>query len=298
MATAIPALGYEGVDFIDLMLRFIVSAFQFLIVFLIGYFIALFTSAVIKRFLNMGGLKTSLVRYGAMTTKLWESITSFLGSYLKWYITLGVLTVFDVAVIHESFVFLTSLLWFIILSIIGLGLGGIIYKIIKDMLHSLGVEEELKKHKISGAFGGFTLSGILAGIVKWYIVLLFIGQGIAQLNLSKLSQFVDDLMVYIPNAILGLLIIIVALLVSNLSAVKIRHRKTSISEILALGVQLVVVFFGAVIALPKFGVANISILEDTFKIFAVGISLGIGIALGLGLKEPITKLGEKYGRQL
>lgn len=286
------------VDFINLILSFAATALRFLVVFLVGYFIALITATVIKRLLNLKEIKTSLVRYGAMTTKLWESITAFLGSYLKWYITIGVLTVFSISFITDVFNFLTSLLWFIILTIIGLCLGGVVYKIIKDALHELGLEEELTKHKIADAFGGFTLSSILSGIVKWYIVLLFIGQGIAKLNLPKLSLFVDELMLYIPNAVLGLMVVIVALLVSNLSAVKIRSRKTAVSEVLALGVQVIVIFFGAVIALPKFGVSNVSILEDSFKILSIGVSLGLGIALGLGLKDPISRLGSKYGKDI
>ncbi len=298
MASPIDPLGYAGMDFFNILVSSVAMSLKLIAGFLIGYLIAVVISTVLNKILNLGELKHSVVRHGAMSSKLWASSTTFLTSYVKWYITVAILTVFNITIIHEVFLFLTNLLSFIILFIIGLGLGGVVFKIIKDALESLGLGVELKKHNIAGAFGGFELSSILAGIVKWYIVLLFIGQGIAKLNLVKLSMFVDELMVYIPNAILGLLILIVALLLSNLSAGRIRSRKTPISDVFALGVEVVIVFFGVVIALPKFGVHNVSILEDSFKILSIGVSLGLGIAIGLGLKEPISKLGEKYRKEI
>lgn len=286
----------HGMDLFNLFLNYVLMAFTLLVVFLVGYIISYMISAVIKKILGIKELKKTLVLYGAMTTKLWDSITNFISHYLKWYLTIAFLTAVEIKVIQEIFVFMGNLLWFIVLGILGLAIGGIAYKITKDALMHMGLDSELDKHKISGALGGFTLSSVLAGIVKWYIALIFVAQGIAKVNLPKLSQFMDELMAYIPSAILGLVILIVALLVSNLSAVRIRVRKTSISEATALFAQVLIVFFGVVLALPKFGVQNVSILEDSFKILSVGLSLGIGLAVGLGLKEPISRLGEKYSK--
>ena len=100
------------------------------------------------------------------------------------------------------------------------------------------------------------LSSILAGIVKWYIIMLFVGQGTTKLGLEKLTLFMDNLLEYIPNAILGILVIIVALMIANFMSMRIKRRKLEFGEILSLGMEAIVIFFGIVLALPKFGVEN------------------------------------------
>ncbi len=62
--------------------------------------------------------------------------------------------------------------------------------------------------------------------------------------------------------------------------------------------ESVIVFFGAVIALPHFGVTNISILEDSFRILMAGVSLALAIAAGLGLKDFIGKVAQKYEKEV
>lgn len=267
---------------------------SFAIIFFVGYAIGYVISHVIWRILNLSELQKALVKYGAMTTKLWSSTSSFLAQYLKWYITIAVLTTMELRVIDDVYELMGQLFWFIILTIVGLFLGGICYKILKEALIAIGLEAELKKHKIVDAFGGMSLSGILAGIVKWYIVLLFLAQGIAKLPLLKLSVFMDELMIYIPNLIMGLMILIVAMVISNFVGGRLREKKVNFAEFLALGAEALIFYFAIVLALPKFGVGDVSILEDSFKILMVGISVGIAIALGLGLKDPISKLCEKH----
>jgi len=283
-----------GAELVNTLLYHTAMALRFIFVFLIGYIFACIVSVVVKRILNVGELQKTLIKYGATTTKLWESTTNFVAQYLKWYITVMVLTTLTIPMINIVFVFMGNLLWFILLAILGLILGGVSYKLVRDTLDNLGFDAELKKHKMSNALGGYTLSGILASIVRWYVILLLLGQGVDKLSLPKLSLFLNDVMAYIPDAVLGLMTLIISFLIANLAGMKIRDRKVVLSEFFAICAELVVVFFGAVMALPKFGVTNVSILEDSFKLLVAGLSLGLAIALGLGLKDSVAALSKKY----
>lgn len=272
-------------------LTYIGLAIQIIILFLIGYIVGMVVSKLLQKVLGAAELEKTLVRYGATTSNLWASITEFVSQYIKWYIVVGALNVLEISVLSYLLVFMSNLLWFIVLLVVGLMLGGIVFKVVKNGLVTVGVEAELEKHKIAHAFGGIELSSILAGIIKWYLVLLFAAQGIAKLGLPRLSMFVDGLLDYIPSAILGVLVLLVALLIAKFVGVRLMARKLAFAEILALGAEAVIIFFGIVLALPKFGVVNVGILEDSFKILAAGLSLGLAIAIGLGLKEPISKIG-------
>jgi len=291
-----------GGDLVNALVGSLGSAVQFVVVLILGYIFAYLISHVVKKLLSLGELQRSIVRYGAMTSKMWLSIVEFITQYLKWYLTIAILTTTDLAIVNTVFYFLSDFFWFIILVVIGLFIGGIAFKIMHDGLQNLGLEEEMHRHKITNAFGGITLSSILAGIVKWYIVLVFVNTGVEQVlpqdsvtgNTPALTTFMNDLMAYIPQAILGLLILLVSLIISSFVVQRIKERHTAFSQVLSIGAEAVIIFFGIVLALPKFGVENVEILEDSFKIISAGVAVGLAIALGWGLKEPIAKAGSKH----
>ncbi|MBD3262096.1 MAG: hypothetical protein GF334_10605 [Candidatus Altiarchaeales archaeon] len=264
--------------------------FTFIVLFIGGYFIGLLVSSAIKRVFSLKEIENSLVRYGAMTTKLWGSVTHFFALYFKWFITVMILTATGFPLVSELFFFMRDLLGFLVFGLIGLLLGGVLNKLVKEILSSLGVEEWLKKHRIDGAFGGLSLSGILAGITKWYVVLLFVQQGTTILSLSVLSKFISDFVLYIPEAISGLLILLLSLLVARFTSDRIKQRRLRLSEEYALAVESVIVFLGVVMALPiLFSDVDVSILTDSFRILVAGISIAVAVAGGLGLKEAVAK---------
>lgn len=264
----------------------------------VGYVLGYLVSNVIQRVLKRDELGDLLAGYGAATKEFWGSTVNFIAQYSKWYITVAVLSAINIGIITSVLRFLTQIFWFIILAVVGLLLGGILQKFIKDAIIAVGIEAEMAKHRLSDSIGGVPISSIISGIAKWYIVLIFLEQGVARLELPGLTSRMNALLNYIPNAILGILVIIVALIIADFAGSRIKQRKVGFAEILALGAEIIIVFFGAVLALPKFGIRNVSILEDSFKILAIGVSIGIAIAVGLGLKDSISKASLRYEEEI
>ncbi|HDI72948.1 MAG TPA: hypothetical protein ENF58_02320 [Candidatus Altiarchaeales archaeon] len=294
-----------------------------------GYILGYIASKVLRRVLMIGELQKTLVRYGAVTSKLWESIVNFIAQYVIWLIVIFVIhTVFvqptGVSVtgeliythplIDSLFKFMVNLLSLILFAIIGLLLGGVLYKIIKDTLEAMGLEAELEKHKITESLGGISLSTILAGIVKWYVVLLFLTTGVQQflstIQIGEeelfLEKFMVGLMDYVPHVVLGILVILASLILASLAADKIRYRPVNFAEPAALAVEVVVIFFGFILGIPfLFGFADkeifsqsFGVLTESFKYIVIGISIGLVMALGLGLKDVVAKAGIKYEEEL
>ncbi len=264
----------------------------------VGYVLGYLMSNVIRRILKTNELENLLERYGAATKGLWDSVVNFIAQYSKLYITIAVLSAVNIEIVTSILRFLTQIFWFVILAVVGLILGGILKKVIKDAIIAVGIEAEMAKHRLSDSIGGVPISGIISGIAKWYIVLIFLEQGVAKLELPGLTSRMNDLLNYLPDAILGILVIIVALIIADFAGDKIKQRKVGFAEILALVSEVIIIFFGAVLALPKFGIKNVSILEDSFKILAIGVSIGIAIALGLGLKDSISKASLRYEEEI
>lgn len=273
----------------------IVLAILFVFAYLIGWIV----SKVVSRILKFEKLEDIVIKYGAMRSKLWEDTINFLTFYTKWFVVVGILTLTDIPLItHGIYPFMNQLFWFIVLVILGLIIGGFVSKFIRDISMDFGWEDKLVKYGLADALGDIPITSLLTGIVKWYIVLIFIAQGVEQFELPVLEDFMNKLMMYIPQAILGGLIILFALMIADYTGDRIKQRKVSFAETLALLVEIVIVFLGLVIALPHFGVFNVSILEDSFKIFIAGISLAIAIAFGLGLKDSISRIVQKHEDKL
>lgn len=294
-----------------------------------GYIFGYIASKVLRRVLMIGELQKTLVRYGAVTSKLWESVVNFIAQYVIWLTVIFVIhtvfvqpagvsvtgePIYTYPLIDSLFKFMVNLLSLIVFAIIGLLLGGVLYKIIKDALEAMGLEAELEKHKVAESLGGIPLSTILASIVKWYVVLLFLTTGVQQflstIQIGEeellLEKFMVGLMDYVPHAVLGILVILASLILASLAAGKIRYRPVNFAEPVALAVEAVVIFFGFILGIPfLFGFADkeifsqsFGVLTESFKYIVIGISIGLTIALGLGLKDVVAKAGTKYEGEL
>ncbi|RLI92753.1 MAG: hypothetical protein DRO89_01540 [Candidatus Altiarchaeales archaeon] len=299
----------EGVDLSFLMQsvsEFVVTALILVLLFIAGYVLGYFVSRVLRRILLIERIQVTLVKSGATTTSMWKSIVEFSTQYTTWLLVFFVLTLAEEKVpITVTFFneFIVPLTVFIALVIIGLLIGGFLGKLTKDTLVTIGLEEGLTKYKIADTLGGVPISSILSTIVKWYVFLLFVSQAVEKLlsETAILTETMRSLMSYVPNAILGLLVLLVSLVIAEFAANRIRVRKVSFGEVFAIAIEIVIVFFGVILALPRlFNIddpevfqTSLGVMTQSFQILIVGVALGLAIAIGLGLKDSIVKVGGK-----
>ncbi len=274
------------------------------LLFIAGYILGYIVSRVLRRILLIDRIQTTLVKFGATTTSMWKSIVEFSAQYSIWLVVFFVLILAEKQVpIVKTFFdgFMVPLTAFIALIIIGLLIGGILGKLTKDTLITIGLEEGLKKYRIVDTLGGVPVSSILSTIVKWYAFLLFVAEATQQLLAETiLTDTMRSLLIYVPNAILGLLVLLASLVIADFAANRIRVRKLSFGELLAIGVELVIIFFGVVLALPRlFNIddpevfqTSLEVMTQSFQILIVGMAVGLAIAIGLGLKDSISEVGE------
>ncbi len=298
-------------------------AFALFAAFIVSYIVGHIIAKVIEKLLKIGEFQKALVKYGAVTTHLWNSIISFLSQYVKWLVVIFALDWVLAAVAGTSGSvltplsgFLTSLLFLVVLLVIGLLLGGFLHKITKDTLVAVGLEAALDKHHVADSLGGIPLSSILASIVKWFVVLVFLTTGTQQFLSTvviygqeklALKTIMEGLMAYIPQAIMGVLIILATLIIADFASANIKKRKLAFSDLLGVGVEIVIVFFGIVLALPRLlgvrdpegtiFVQSLSVMTDSFKFLMIGISIGLAIAIGLGLKDAVAKASGYYEKR-
>ena len=103
---------------------------------------------------------------------------------------------------------------FIIGWIIAVSLG----KLVEQLVRALKVDMFLSKMDMERTLerAGWKLNsgGFLGGLVKWFLIIVFLLAAANILGLTQVSDFLRDVLLYIPNVVVAALILIIAALVS------------------------------------------------------------------------------------
>jgi len=200
----------------------------------------------------------------------------------------------------QTMSFLPSLLGASIVFIIGLavasGLASLVEKLmiavkLDNFLKRVGLEEYTKRANLE------LNSGYLLGeIVYWFLVLVFFSAAADILKFYVLSNFVKDIITYLPNLIIALLVMMVALVAANLMkkivTASVLSAKVSGEKFLASAAWWVIVTFGLLIALNQLGVA-VAIINTVITGLIAMMALAGGLAFGLGGKDFAAQLLQK-----
>lgn len=177
----------------------------------------------------------------------------------------------------------------VIVLIIGTFVAIILGHAVRVVLEKLKVDESFRKAHISKTAGHTHIPALLGEITKWYIIILFLQQAVALLNLGALSLLLDSFVRWLPNVIIAAIVVIFGLAIANYLEAKItEHSKVKGVRTSSKIIKWVVMVIVVIIALKQIGV-DVSILENTFLLIigalAIGLALAFGISLGFGMKK-------------
>jgi len=192
--------------------------------------------------------------------------------------------------------FLGGLIVFLIGIIIGKGLAQLVEKIIgalkiDALLEKAGVREITDKAGIALNSGYF-----LGQLTKWLIILSFLIAACNIWGLSAVGDFVKSVVGYLPNVIVAILILIIAIIVGDYvgkfvkASVTGAGLKTQAS--LAAITRWVFYIFGILAALSQLKVATY-IINTLFTGIVAMLAVAGGLAFGLGGKDLAREILEK-----
>ena len=199
--------------------------------------------------------------------------------------------------------FVPTLLLAIALLFAGFIVAWIFEVISKKILRAVKLEEIVAKvgikHLFEKAGLKITFTRLLAGVVYWFVLIVFLAAVVNVLGLTQLSEFLDGLVAYLPNVIAVVAILIIGILVGNLlyNVVKNASESARISAagFLASLTKWAIFVFAFVAALVQLKVAP-DLLKILFTGFVVMLSLAGGLAFGLGGKDAAKDVIDKLKR--
>lgn len=188
--------------------------------------------------------------------------------------------------------FLPGLIGAIIVLIIGYIVGWLIGHLIKVILDKAGLDKWLKKAALSKEVGHVNIPAITGEIVKWLIIIVFLQQAVALVKLGTLSEMLDKLVLWLPNLIVAVIILLAGLALAHYLGVKVEeHSKQKGIRFSIKLIKAVIVIMVLILALNQIGV-KVGLLENTFLILVGAIAVGFAVALGIGLGSAMKKHSE------
>ncbi len=192
---------------------------------------------------------------------------------------------------------LANIVGALIILIIGLivaaGISALVEKVVNlikldKLLVSLGVQEYFERANMHVNSGKF-----FRKLVYWFLVVVFLLAATDILGFYSLSGFLRDVLLYVPNVIVAVLIMLATLVIGHFlrgvvrASVKSAHLHGA--GFLASLTWWAVVIFGLLASLSQLGIA-LAVVNALITGLIAMLALAFGLAFGLGGKDYAASL--------
>lgn len=202
--------------------------------------------------------------------------------------------------------YLPAVLFALIIFVIGWVLAHLVGKSIKHLIDLTKVDSALAKTGINEPFQRagyrFSLGSIVGGIVKWFLIIVFLVAVFDILGLSELNAFLQQIvLVFLPNVLVAALVILLASIVARIAGRIVTgsakaagiHSANFVGSIASWAIWI----FALLIALSQLGIAT-SLINMIFVAVLAMIAIAGGLAFGLGGKDHASAVISDLGKMV
>lgn len=198
--------------------------------------------------------------------------------------------------------YLPNLFGGLLIFAIGLVLAEILKKILISFFNFFKLELLIKKTKLASEKEVKIWEEILAELLRWSVVILFLIPAAEVWGLPKVTIVLNQLLFYLPNVIVAVVIGFIGLIFANLVSDLVKHGvktvgSTTSANTLAALAKFSIVFFTILIVMHQLGIA-----QDLIRILFTGIvamlALAGGLSFGLGGKDIAREMLEEFKKKL
>src|SRR3989338_6115456 len=201
--------------------------------------------------------------------------------------------------------FVPNLVVAILIVLVGWGIGALFGRVVSQVIKAIKIDDALRKAGGEDflAKGGIGLNSgnFLGALVRWFVMLVFFVGAFEVLGLSQVTLFLRDILDYLPQVIVAVLILIAAGIVADaMKSIVLSSAKSAdvaSAGFLATVTKWVIWVFAILVALSQLGIAA-GFVQTIFTGLVVALSLGLGLAFGLGGQEAAGKVIEKVGKEM
>ncbi len=201
--------------------------------------------------------------------------------------------------------FMISALLVLIILLIGWLLSKIIRTVVSRALKTAKINELAARIELDKLLnkGGITysLSDLVGVICYWLGLLVTFMVAVNSVGLTVAADLLNQVLLYIPNVIAALFILILGMFISTLlkNIVQTAANNAGLSQgkLLAQIVETIVIAFAVFVGLEQLQI-GIRITELTVAIILGSLGLGLALAFGLGCKDLAGKFVAELAEKL
>lgn len=196
--------------------------------------------------------------------------------------------------------FMPTLIGALLVFLLGLVIASVLGKVVERIVMALRIDQAIERISIGERLKEYgveiTFSQFLGKLVQWFLVLMFLMAATDILGLTQVTNFLNSVLLYLPNVVVATIILSIAFLLGNLvyTIVRSSTRAAGVMSagLLATIIRWAIVVFGLLAALIQLGIAT-SLVNTIFIGLIAALSLAAGLAFGLGGRDEAALILKK-----
>jgi len=186
---------------------------------------------------------------------------------------------------------------FVVILIIGWIIASALAGLVSNLLRAVKFNDLAQRSGLSGFVQGMGMktdaSGFVAGAVRWFVRLIVLVVAFDALGLPAVSQVLQSLLLWLPNLIVALMVLVIGGLAANALAGVVRGATSQAGlgnpALLANIARVAVLAFSVIIAVNQIGIAT-ELVNTLFMGFIGALALAAGLAFGLGGRDTAGQI--------
>ena len=195
------------------------------------------------------------------------------------------------------FAAIPKIIGFLVILIIGWMIAGALAGLVARVLREVKFNDLAERSGFTGFVHNMGVrtdaSGFIAGVVKWFIRLIVLVVAFDALGLPAVSQVLQGLLLWLPNLIVALVILVIAGLAANALQGLVRGATAQAGlgnpDLLANIARIAVWGFAVVVAVNQIGIAK-ELVNTLFMGLVGALALALGLAFGLGGRDTAAEI--------
>ncbi len=189
----------------------------------------------------------------------------------------------------------------LIILLIGIVIASLVKKLVQEAFRVLRFEALLKRYGFPESRGELAWSNILAEIVRWFVIVLFLIPTADVWGLPQIVTVLNTFLLYLPNVFVAAIIAMIGIVFARLShdviLASIKGVSKDTAQTIASIARWAIIVFVFLAVLNQLGVAA-ELVRILFTGFVAMVAIAGGIAFGLGGQESARGLLEQIRRRL
>lgn len=193
------------------------------------------------------------------------------------------------------FDFLPNLVGFLLILLVGYIISKVVAGVVRTLLEKVHIDRRLNESSarryVDAVLPGASPANGIARVVFWFIFIFFVTAAIGALGIPAATAFMNDVLAYLPNVVVAILIFIIAALVSGaVAGAAVRFMgDTPTGKVVAAVAPAVIMTIAFFMILEQLQIAP-EIVRIAFTAIMFALALGLALAFGLGGRDIAADL--------